>query len=295
MVGYVSVNMEEMKIKEYREYRGWYCGLCRELSKNGGVCARMTLSYDMTFLYMLLSSLYDKSVVRTQCHCPLHPVIKHLSCETEVGKYAADMSVLLGYYDLRDDWLDEKKIRGRVISSSLKKYVDKISKKYPRKYYAVRKYVKRLSEWEKEERKQEQGREAEYLDKAAGFTGEMLGEIFVYKKDMWEEPLRRMGFYLGKFIYLMDAWDDVEKDGKNECYNPFSRIYQEMMGKNPKKGKEEFDAFAVHLLEKMAAECCRAFEMLPVVDNVEILRNILYSGIWARNEKKDYCRDLATM
>lgn len=287
MVGYISVNMEELKIKEYREYRGWYCGLCRELSKNGGICARLTLSYDMTFLYMLLSSLYDEKVKRTQCRCPVHPLIKHLSCETALGNYIADMGILLGYYDLKDDWADEKKFYGRVLSAALRKRIKEIAQKYPRKYNAVKNYVKRLHKYEKKNTNRKNGIES--LDIAAGYTGEMLGELFVYKNDIWEMSLRRMGFYLGKFIYLLDAWEDIEKDCQIGNYNPFFGIYKEKINADPEKGKKEFHTFAIQLLEKMAAECCRAFETLPIIDNVEILRNILYSGIWAHKEKEG-CR-----
>lgn len=284
MIGYVSVNMEELKIKEYREYRGWYCGLCKELSKTGGTFARMALSYDMTFLYMLLSSLYDEKVKRAQCHCPIHPITKHLSYETKFGSYIADMGILLSYYDLKDDWADEKKINSRLLSSILKKRVEEIAKKYPRKYYAVRNYVKRLHNYEKQS-KNKKG-ELENLDIVAGYTGEMLGELFVYKKDIWELSLRKMGFYLGKFIYLLDAWEDIEEDCQTGNYNPFFWIYKEKISMETEKGKKEFDIYVTQLLEKMAAECCRAFEALPIVDNVEILRNILYSGIWAHKEKK---------
>lgn len=294
MIGYISVNMEELKIKEYREYRGWYCGLCRELSKHGGIYARMTLSYDMTFLYMLLSSLYDKEVTRIQCCCPIHPIMKHLSCETEFGGYIADMGILLGYYDLKDDWADEKKLKSKLLSSALKKKVEEIAQKYPRKYYAVKNYVRKLHRYEREHKKERKGNGLESLDIAAGYTGEMLGELFVYKKDLWEPSLRRMGFYLGKFIYLLDAWEDIEEDCKTGNYNPFVGIYKEKKKVDPEKGKEEFDAFAIQLLEKMAAECCRAFEALPIVDNVEILRNILYSGIWGYKEKQG-CRSQLAM
>lgn len=286
MVGYVSVNMEELKIKEYREYKGWYCGLCEKMGAHGGVCGRMTLSYDMTFLYMLLASLYDEKVERRQLHCPLHPLTKHLACESAAGEYVADMGILLRYYDLLDDWADERKAGSRVLSAALRERVREISVKYPKKFRAVRRYVKRLSQWEKMERDSTKETGLAYLDKAAGFTGEMLGEIFVYKKDLWEDVLRRMGFYLGKFIYLMDAWRDVEKDEKTGNYNPFLGICREMKKKQKEKWKEAFDKFALAVLEKMAAECCRAFEVLPVVENVEILRNVLYSGIWAKDEKK---------
>ncbi len=290
MVGYVSVNMEELKIKEYREYKGWYCGLCEKMGVHGGACGRMALSYDMTFLYMLLASLYDEKVERRHLHCPLHPLTKHLSCEAAVGEYVADMGILLRYYDLLDDWVDERKAGSRLLSAALRERVREISVRYPEKFRAVRRYMKKLLEWEKKETYPLDGEGLAYLDKAAGFTGEMFGEIFVYKKDLWEDMLRRMGFYLGKFIYLMDAWQDVEKDEKTGNYNPFLGICRKMKKEYKEKWKEEFDKSALSVLEKMAAECCRAFERLPVVENVEILRNVLYSGIWAQDEKAG-CRE----
>lgn len=284
MVGYISVNMEELKIKEYREYKGWYCGLCEKMAVHGGACGRMTLSYDMTFLYMLLASLYDETIERKQVHCPLHPLTKHLSCVSEAGEYAADMGILLRYYDLLDDWKDEKKVGSRILSSALKDRVREIAKKYPEKFRAVRKYVKKLSAWEDKQR-HTQTDEASILDEAAGLTGDMLGEIFVYHHDIWEEPLRRMGFYLGKFIYLMDAWQDIEMDEKTRNYNPFDRLWREKKKQYGDAWRDSFDKEVLAILEKMAAECCRAFEVLPIVENVEILRNVLYSGIWAKDEK----------
>ncbi len=300
MVGYVSVNVEELKIKEYREYKRWYCGLCRQMAESGGTLTRLALSYDMVFLYLLLSSLYDEKVTGVWGFCPLHPVRRRLMYETKAGRYVSDMGILLAYYDRKDDWEDEKEFQGFLVSAALKKQAGRAAEAYPEKYRAVKKYLKKLHTLEKSRGSKKAG-----LDLAAGYTGEMLAEIFVYQKDLWEEPLRRMGFYLGKFIYLMDAWEDIEKDVKNGNYNPFFRIYMEKAGKYHnyysmdgmkkekayQEGKKEFDAYAMRILEKMAAECCRAFEVLPVVEHVEILRNILYSGIWAHHEKVK-CRDI---
>ena len=107
---------------------------------------------------------------------------------------------------------------------------------------------------------------------AAGLTGEMLGEIFAWRNDEWSSDLRRMGFYLGKFIYLMDAYEDLEQDLKKGCYNPFLHLSKE----------PDFEEKAEHILTMMMANCCRAFERLPILSYTDILRNILYSGVWTR-------------
>ena len=106
----------------------------------------------------------------------------------------------------------------------------------------------------------------------SGTFGTLLAELFAYREDVWEQTLRRMGFFLGKFIYILDAYDDLEEDRKNGAYNP-------LLAKSTEEG---FDDWCRRILTMMMAECCSAFEMLPIVTNIEILRNILYAGVWTK-------------
>ena len=108
----------------------------------------------------------------------------------------------------------------------------------------------------------------------AGIFGEIMAEIFAYQQDEWEQTLRKCGFYLGKFIYLLDAYEDVEEDIRKNTYNPLKEKYR----------GEDFESSAGRLLTMMIAECSKCFEQLPILKNVEILRNILYSGVWYRYE-----------
>ena len=85
-----------------------------------------------------------------------------------------------------------------------------------------------------------------------------------------------MGFFIGKFIYLMDALRDVEEDIKNDNYNPFRSLY----------GRPDFEKKGMEILTMMAADCCQAFEQLPIIEEIDILRNVLYSGIWTKYWKK---------
>ena len=110
------------------------------------------------------------------------------------------------------------------------------------------------------------------IDKTAGFFGEIMAELFVYRGDEWEEKLRRMGFFFGKFIYLMDAYEDIEDDLKKGCYNPLTELYK----------KDSFEEDCQQILKMMMAETSRVFEMLPILTDAEILRNILYAGVWTR-------------
>ena len=119
------------------------------------------------------------------------------------------------------------------------------------------------------------------IDRAAGCFGRLMAELFVWKEDIWEKTLRKMGFYLGKFIYLMDALDDVEKDKKSGNYNPFLSIADQ----------PDFEENAEKILLMMTAEASRAFEKLPILENVDILRNILYAGIWEKYEMRKSAKE----
>ena len=109
MFGYVTTNQEELKIKDFRRYQTFYCGLCRDLGDRHGQTARLTLTYDMTFLAVLLTGLYEPEERVEERFCPLHPAKKRLCRRNAAVSYAADMNLLLCYYNLLDDWLDEKK------------------------------------------------------------------------------------------------------------------------------------------------------------------------------------------
>jgi hypothetical protein len=114
------------------------------------------------------------------------------------------------------------------------------------------------------------------VDVVAGLFGRIMQILFVPFDDIYAKGLGRMGFYLGKFIYIMDAFDDVEDDVKKGHYNVFSNCYTD----------PDFETHVKDMLTMMMAECSDAFEMLPAVDNADILRNILYSGVWNSYERR---------
>lgn len=270
MFGYIIVNKQEMKFREFDCYQSYYCGLCQNLKNRYGRSGQLTLSYDMTFVVMLLSSLYEPETDCGSCKCIAHPFEAHPTRRNRFTDYAADMNILFSYYKCLDDWADERKLSGRMEASLLKKKNDQVTGKYPHKAERIYTLLENIRLYEKAGERN--------IDLASGCFGQIMAEIFVYRQDEWEEELRRMGFYLGKFIYLMDAWEDMEKDEKSGNYNVF--LYK----KEEAASEEEFEKEADTVLSMMMAECCRAFEKLPIIENVEILRNILYSGVWCRYE-----------
>lgn len=267
MFGYISVNKPELKIKDYDTYHAYYCGLCKELKHTAGNFGRLTLTYDMTFLSVLLAGLYEPEEKKTFERCIVHPEKRHESITHKYTKYAADMNLLLSYYNLLDDWRDDKHITSKALADGIKKQLTRIKREYPRQTAAVTTYMTRLIS--------AQDHKLTDIDKVAGYTGEMLGEIFAARDDEWAPSLKRLGFYMGKYIYLMDAYLDREEDTKHEHYNIWN--VQE---------KEYTEEEAISIMNMMMGECAITFEALPIIKNAEILRNIIYSGVWIKYEIK---------
>lgn len=266
MFGYVVINQPELKIKDYEQYRAYYCGVCHSLKKRFGKVGQLTLSYDMTFLSILLNGLYESEICDEMHGCVMHPTKKHRMLYNQISNYAADMGILLSYYNLKDDWKDDHNLKSYALSKALKKKEKRIEARYPRQAKAVKTYIHKLTACELNKSKS--------IDEAAGLTGTMLGEIFVYNEDEWSDELRQIGFYLGKFIYLMDAYEDIDEDIRTGSYNPWKSYI----------GEKDFEDQVKKILTMMMSECARAFELLPIIKDVEILRNIIFAGVWAKYE-----------
>lgn len=269
MFGYVRINKPEIKFREFDVYRSYYCGLCKAIKQNYGNIARVSVTYDLTFLAMLLCGIYEPAN-KCKCeHCIVHPLKKHSYCENRYLDYAADMNVYLSYLKCLDDWHDDNNFVALFYSAILKRKAHSIEKKYPDKTANIKKYMDCLSALEKEN--------CHDLDKVSGTFGNIMSEIFVLHDDVFSKALSDMGFYLGKFIYIMDAYDDLEKDKKDKNYNLLIEY----------EDRQDFVQFVQNVLVSMMAECCRAFEYLPIIENLEILRNILYSGVWQSFKKRN--------
>ena len=266
MLGVMTVHREELKIREYDRYRAFYCGLCRAIGKRCGSVCRLALSFEMTFLAMLHTALYESDTQMQMRRCALHPVRRRAMLGNEAIDYCADLSALISYYDLRDGWEDERRVDRLAESALLKKAAQRAGKLHERQRDAVVEYVSALHEVE---RCGEQN-----LDVAANLTGKMLAELYVMKEDVYARDLREMGYYLGKFIYLCDCYEDIERDEKKGSYNPLLS----------RKEHPTFAQDCEQMLSDMMARACMAFERLPILQDAEILRNILYSGIWLRFE-----------
>ncbi len=277
MFGYVVANKPELKMREFYKYKAYYCGLCRMLREKYGLLGQATLTYDMTFLVILLTSLYEGEpeslTTLEEKRCIIHPVKRQKMLFNEITAYAADMNVILTYHHLADDWKDEKSPVGLVGLQVLRRTYLELEEKYPEKCRVIQKCLSLLQQCEVRNEKN--------IDTVSRYFGKLMSELLCYKSDMWEKTLRRMGFYLGKFIYIMDAYDDIEEDMRQGNYNALISLYEQC-------GYEQtgFDEKCREMLNFVLAECAAQFEKLPCVEDAEILRNILYAGVWSKIDKK---------
>lgn len=286
MFGYVTINKPELKIREFSRYQSYYCGLCHVLSKRHGLKGQLTLTYDMTFLVILLSSLYEPETVRDSSRCPVHPMKKHPRSYNRITEYAADMNVLLAYYKCADDWNDDRSAKGLCSMRLLDRQVQQIMTRYPEKSRYIRRRLRQLARLEEQN--------CTEIDKAAGCFGRLMGVLFDYTppapgsassstpavSGMWSRTLKRFGFYLGKYIYILDAFLDLKEDLQKGRYNPLSGLAADM-------DEASIRSDCRQILELTMGEACREFEKLPLVEDIELMRNILYAGVWKQFDEAE--------
>lgn len=284
MFGYIGINKPELKIKDFERYREYYCGLCHSLGNLHGLLGQMSLSYDATFAAVLLSALYEPVTCRMQSGCVLHPVGKKKYLSNQIIDYVADMNVLLSYYKCQDDWKDEKNLFKLSYGATLKNQAKKVEMKYPHKAKKIKLALNTIYDLE--------NMGDTNIDKLSNAFGDIMAEILdvsmndlnVRDKnqygDMWKAELKNLGFNLGKFIYIMDAFDDVEKDIKKDNFNPFTESF--MRGVEDELAMREFESYVERLLMMCASDMAKSYERLPIIHEIAILRNIIYSGIWMK-------------
>ena len=265
MFGYVTVNKEALPEERQRRYRAVYCGLCATLRQRHGLSGGMTLSNDLAFLSLLLNALYEPREQAGRERCPLHPLKAHDYLLSPVMAYAADMNVALAYHKCLDNWRDDRNALAAGEGALLRQAYRKVKDAYPDKCAAIEAWLDAIHDIE--------ARNLLEIDPPMNATGRMLGELFVYPGDeTWSEELRTIGDGLGRFIYFMDAYEDLPLDARKGNYNPLKSL----------RDREDYEALCKDALTMMIADATDAFESLPVVLDADIIRNVLYSGVWSK-------------
>lgn len=219
MFGYVTAFKPELKIKEYEAYKGVYCTLCKEMSKEYGFLSRFLLSYDGTFYVMYKLGLSKDNIKVSNSHCSFNPCKKcmKVTCDGNAYKLACAITVILAYFKLVDN-LHDSNIFKRFLLYIIYPYFAFIKNKAKKKYPEIFDFVQKNMQLQF---KTEQETEIS-LDKSAHPTAQILSYLFgLGETEENKVNAEQFGYHLGRVVYFLDAFDDYEKDIKDNSFNPF--------------------------------------------------------------------------
>lgn len=275
MFGYVRIYKPELKVAEYEHYQGIYCSLCKQLGRRYGFFARMTLSYDSAFLALFRIATDEQCSGFRNGRCLYHPMKKRLCCgENEHISFAADMETLLIYYKLKDNIAD----RGFFASLPARILL-------PLALLSKKRAAKRQPELDKilaeciAEQSAVETLQSASIDAASEPFARMLSRLarMTAHTDTEGMVLQRFGYCLGRWIYLIDAVDDMKEDLEQGSYNPY--ILSRGLRLDDEASFEETRQYSLLTLNACLAECIAAYNLLTIHRFDGILRNVLERGM----------------
>lgn len=280
MFGYVTPCKMELKIKDYEKFKAYYCGLCKEIKKNFGNLPRLALNYDMTFLAVLLDSLTEGKNEINKEFCVFHPKQKRLVIrENSPLEYAAYCNVLLAYFKLLDNINDDNSKLSKIYSFALNKYLKKAPEKYKHNADNIEKFLKELYNAEKNPENKSIDELSHHF---ADLTGFILSSYHIDDKN--NDELYFLGYNLGKWIYIIDAFDDLEKDMDKGKFNAINSALN--------KDKLPYESFKPSIKDRIdfilvncAGSCLEHLHKIYVVKNYDLLYNILQYGLMEKMDK----------
>ena len=264
MFGYVTVYKPELKVKEYEAYKGIYCTLCKEMGKEYGILSRFLLSYDGAFYVLYKMGIANENVSAEKSRCTFNPCKKcaKITCESDIYKLASTITVVLAYFKLVDNLKDSKGIKKLLLYlllpyfSFLKR---KALKKYPDIFNEIEKGMSEQFEIEKDINAS--------LDKSAHPTAKMLGWLFAYNEcETKKQSAYDFGYQLGRAVYFLDAFDDYEKDVKENTYNPL-------------KNEKDYIETAIMSINLSVGALSQTFENQSKNQFSPIIENVIYDGL----------------
>lgn len=279
MFGYLKPCKPYLLVKDYELYKSVYCGLCKRLSEEYGVLAKMVLSYDCTCYALLAMGLNGRCEGVQKKHCTCNPLKKCLYCVggNDELSLASAITVVTVYYKLEDDIKDSSFIKG-LPSRFLKIFASSWRKKSLKKYPQVDKIVGELNN---NQYKAEQ-KENPTIDESAEPTAIMMKRLMLLlaKTDVEKAVYGEFGYFLGKWVYLMDAADDYEKDIKKNNFNPFVHSLKE---KN--LTQQQRSEYMNSVLNITASRVVSAFNLMNVQSFTAIADNLVNMGLGEMQKK----------
>lgn len=274
MFGYVTPCIMELKVKDYEKFKAYYCGLCKSIKNNIGNIPRCAINYDMTFLGILLYSLNDEEAIYRKETCILHPVKKRLVVQDNKAlSYASFCNIALTSYKLLDNVNDDKSIKSKLYYLFLNNYLKKFPDEMKESMLVIESKLSEIYNIEKSIK-------TSSLDELSHPFGELTAFLLSnYEKDgQYVKELSTLGYNLGKWIYIIDAYDDLKEDMEKGKFNALCKIYN--------KDNLNFDDFYSSISDRMefiltncGRQCLDSLNKLPLIKNQELLENILHFGI----------------
>ena len=271
MFGYVTIGNNQVTEEEYKVFSSYYCGVCKATGKTASHIARLGLSYDITFLALVLSSLKEKTLYKDE-RCVIHPVKKRRCVKDDMAvSYASGVGAQLAYLKFRDDWHDDKSIKALIGMALFRRGCQKAKKLFGREYAEIKKQLDILSDFEKSG--------SDSIDDTAEAFGRILESLFT-PEFVTDENQRRalawLGFNLGRWIYIIDAVNDLEKDIKSGAYNPLNK----MGYKDLKTCAGDMELSLTLTLDGIAT----SFELTDIKQNRELIAKIIYISLKEKQE-----------
>ena len=274
MFGYVRTDLPHLYIKDDVLYKAMYCGVCKGIGKTCGLCARMGLSYDVTFLSVLLHNIAGIDVRIEKSHCLTHILRKKPMAQVdELTKKIGAINTELAYYKYTDDIKDGDRGKGKRLW-----FVQghkRAKKLYPEITAIIEKNLANQERIEKAN--------TDSIDRAADSTATMIAELSEYLlEDKSTQETNLLCYAIGKWIYLIDALDDYDKDKKKGAYNPFLLAYgAENRAELVEKNEEEIRFIFHSLFYDIKENLIKA----KLHFNRDLVDNILLRGLPATTER----------
>ena len=277
MFGYVLPDKPNMFMKDYAQYRAFYCGLCKSIGKSCSQVMRFTTNYDITFLNVLYHAIFDVDVVIKEETCILGPFKKKpIVKDDEYTQVIVDVNNILGHYKCVDDIKDNKSASKWMFDKLiLKKHYKRAKVNLEKIDKIVSKGYDKLRDLEKEGCKS--------VDKVSDpFANIMKGIAKELFKEKYDDSIGDMMYALGKWVYIVDAIDDIDEDYKDKKFNLFLFDYEYI-------DKKTFLLEKHDDLEFILMNCYKTildnFNKLNVKKYEGVLTNILWYGIKAKTEE----------
>lgn len=269
MFGYVKAFRPELKGKDYDVYQGVYCSLCRRLGRDYGLLARLTLNYDFALLALARLSVAEECCGFEPGRCSFNPTKKCLNCVGGADQlaFAAAAAMIMCYYKVLDNIADERSRFKRLLYYFIRPYFAVKRKKAMKRYPQIDACIaKAMRDQAQTERSRTAG-----IDAAAHPSAQAMSRLLTMELQPEKpETLERFGYLVGRWVYLIDALDDCEKDRKSGSYNVFNLKYEK------EEEKKEAAAGAIRLTAAGLGEC---FEALQPKRFGAILENIIQFGM----------------